>query len=99
MSKPIPVPHNTISNEKKKNANIIRMEIDSMLNEIYIKCNHSSDNINMLRTLGQTKLIAEGKHITRETLSPATIRTKAPPDWRIDNTYVWYSGENCTIII
>lgn len=99
MSKPIPIPRNKVSDEKKKNANTIRMQNDKMLEEIYIHCKHHCDDLNMLRTLGQTNLVAEGKHFTRETIAPATVRTEAPSDWRIDNTYVWLTGEHCIITI
>ena len=70
-----------------------------MLEEIYIHCKHHCDELGMLRTLGQTILIAEGKHQTRETIAPATVRTEAPSDWKIDNTYVWFTGERCVITI
>ena len=99
MSKPIPIPRNKVSDEKKKNATTIRMQNDNMLEEIYTQCKHHCDDLNMLRTLGQTNLIAEGKHISRETIAPATVRTIAPPDWEIDVKYVWYNGERCVITI
>lgn len=99
ISRPITIARTKQTREKEKNADKIRRENNIMLEQIYYHCKHNCETTDMLRTLGDTELIKESKHIRRESIRPATVRTLAPPDWEIDVRYVWYSGEQCVITI
>ena len=99
ISRPITIPRTKQTREKEKNADKIRAENNVMLEQIYHHYRHNCETTDMLRTLGDTDLIKEPRHMRRESIRPATVRTIAPPDWEIDVKYVWYNGERCIVTI